>query len=91
MSELDRKKAWDDFIALLRQYRFDDEYREYLAAAYEHYLASLKRDGFSTEDTMVILTREGPVIIKNSDIPQKLRQDPRFLDLIRHIWGEVKL
>jgi len=89
MSELDRKQAWDGFLSLLREMRFDDSYKATLAAAYERYLAALKKDGFPIDDKIVILTAKGVVVIVNSEIPRLLRENDEILTVLRRVWGGI--
>ncbi|RSN78422.1 hypothetical protein [Candidatus Methanodesulfokora washburnensis] len=88
MSELDRKKAWDDLIIKLRELRYDDGYREELAAAIEHYLAALKADGFPM-DTMVIMSKDHVYVINIIDLPSLVRKDLNVINYLRRIWGGI--
>jgi len=89
MSELERAQAWATFMNKLRELRYDDAYREELAAAYEKYLAALKKDGFSIDDRVIILTEKGAIVLFNSAIPQMIRLDEQFVRLLRRVWGGI--
>jgi hypothetical protein len=89
MSELDRKRAWDDLVNKLRELRYDDQYKEELAGAIEHYVACLKKDGFPMDNIVIWAGENKFYIISIVDLPSLIKTNLNVLNHLRRVWGGI--